>query len=60
METKQLELTALDDRLEKAKAAEAAGSEPAAGSGPEHLAHLEEQVRKLEAQVMANKQKEKK
>lgn len=57
MESKQLELTAINDRLEKAKAEE---SQPKVGTGPDHVNHLEEQVRKLEAQLMAHKGKDKK
>lgn len=50
----------MNDKLEKAKAEEAASNEAVPGTGPEHVTHLEEQVRKLEAQIMANKMKEKK
>ena len=44
--------------MEKAKKDEE--GEAVAGTGAGHVTHLEEQVRKLEAQIMANKMKEKK
>jgi hypothetical protein len=46
IEAKQLELSALTDKLEKAKTDEGSATP---GTGPEHVTHLEEQVRKLEA-----------
>jgi len=50
-------LSALTDKLEKAKTDEGSTT-PATPAGD--VSVLEEQVRKLEAQIMANKMKEKK